>query len=37
MIDINPVNVLTIGLIAVLAYAAVRFGAKAVGFEPSWL
>lgn len=37
VIDINPVNVLTIGLIAVLAYAAVRFGAKAIGFEPSWL
>lgn len=37
MIDINPVNILTIGLIAVIAYAAVKFGAKAVGFSPSWL
>jgi hypothetical protein len=31
MIDINPVNFLTIGLIAIGAYAAVKFGQRFVG------
>lgn len=37
MIDINPVNVLSIGLIAIIAYAAVKFGARAAGYSPDWL
>lgn len=37
MIDINAMNVVTIGLIAVLAYAGVKFGLKLAGVSPSWL
>jgi len=37
MIDLNIVNFITIGLIAILAYALVKFGANAIGFSPSWL
>lgn len=37
MIDINAMNVVTIGVICILAYAAVKIGAKLAGFSPSWL
>lgn len=33
MIDINPMNFLTIGLIGLGFYAAVRFGLKAAGIS----
>lgn len=35
MIDINPMNFLTIGIISIGAYALVRFGLKAAGMSPS--
>lgn len=37
MIDLNAMNVVTIGIIAVAAYAAVKFGTKAAGLSVSWL
>lgn len=38
MIDLNPMNFVTIGIIAVAGYALFRFGLKATGMAtPSWL
>ena len=37
MVDLNVGNVVTIGLISVAAYAAIKFGLKAAGVSPSWL
>ena len=38
MIDLNPMNFVTIGIIAIAGYALFRFGLKATGMAtPSWL
>jgi hypothetical protein len=37
MVDLNIGNFITIGLIAVLFYAVLMFGAKALGVNLSWL
>lgn len=37
MIDINLANVITIALVSVAAYAAVKAGLKAAGMDTSWL
>lgn len=37
MIDINPVNAVTIALIAILSWALVKFGANALGLNFAWL
>lgn len=37
VIDINVGNVITIGLIGILTYAALKFGLKATGYSPAWL
>ncbi len=37
MIDINVPNTVTIGLIALLAYAALKFGMKLTGYSVPWL
>lgn len=38
MIDLNAMNFITIGLIAIAGYAALRFGLKLVGVSaPDWL
>lgn len=37
MIDINVGNIVTIGLIGILTYAALKFGLKATGMTPAWL
>ncbi len=37
MIDINLPNIITIGLIALAATAAVKFGTKAAGINLAWL
>lgn len=37
MVDLNVGNVVTIGLISVAAYAAIKFGLKATGMSVSWL
>ena len=37
MISLNIGNIVTIGVISVAAYAAVKFGAKMAGVNVSWL
>ena len=37
MVDLNIGNVVTIGLISVAGYAAIKFGLKAAGVSVSWL
>lgn len=37
MISINLPNIITIAVISVAAYAAVKVGGKMVGFSPAWL
>ena len=37
MIDLNIGNALTIGLIAIAGYAALKFGLSLTGYSPSWL
>lgn len=37
MINLNLTNILTIGIIAVGAFALVKVGTNAVGINPSWL
>lgn len=37
MVDVNIGNFITIGLISVVAIAALSFGLKAAGVSASWL
>lgn len=37
MIDLNAMNFVTIGIIAIGGYALLKFGLKATGMTPSWL
>ena len=37
MISLNIGNIVTIGVISVAAYAAVKFGLKAAGVTTSWM
>jgi len=37
MIDVNVPNAITIGLIAIAAYAVLKFGMKLTGYSVSWL
>ena len=37
MVDLNIGNVVTIGLISVASYAAIKFALKATGMTVSWL
>jgi len=37
MINLNLTNVITIGAIALLSYAGVKWGAKMAGVNLSWL
>lgn len=37
MIDLNIVNFITIGIIAVLFWAGFKYASAMVGFNPSWI
>jgi hypothetical protein len=37
MIDLNIGNILTISIIGVASYAALKFGLKAAGVDTSWM
>lgn len=37
MVDLNIGNFVTIGLISIAAYAALKFGMKAAGVSVDWL
>lgn len=37
MVDLNLGNIVTIGLISVASYAAVKFTLTKLGYAPSWL
>lgn len=37
MISINIPNVLTIAIISIAAYAALKAGSRAIGFDTSWM
>jgi hypothetical protein len=37
MVDINIGNVVTIGIISIASYAAVKFVLTKTGYAPSWM